>query len=80
MCLKSKAHNLGKMVFTVAALCRKKGDLVQELWKRLTEALCRERRSETQNSHQACPRKIFQQAVIAVKPIHAAFEGESSGK
>ena len=69
------------MVFTLTTVSTaKKGDLLQELLKRLTEALCRERRSETQNSHQAYSRKIFQQAVIAVKLIHAAIEGESSGK
>lgn len=37
---------------------------MQDLQKRLTEALCWERRSKTQNSHQACPRRILQQAVI----------------
>lgn len=60
-------------------LQKQQGDLVQELWKRLTEPLCQERRSEIQNSHQACPRKIVQHAVT-VKLIHAAIEGRSSGK
>lgn len=34
---------------------------------------------KTQNSPVACPRKIFQQAVIALKLIHAAIEGQRSG-
>lgn len=76
---KIKPWKLERFIFTVTVIQTGK-----EISSRATERINtgfledREKRSETQNSHQACPRKIFQKAVAAVKLKHAATEGEHS--
>lgn len=70
------ACTLGKIPFTVTVLSWEERRFSLRVTEGINQGFLK--RSETQNNHQACPRKIFQKAVVAVKFKHAAIAGELS--